>query len=437
MNQAFPNILYLHSHDTGRYLQPYGHAIPTPNLQALAEAGVLFRQAFCAAPSCSPSRAALLTGQCAHSSGMTGLANRGHALQHPERHIVGTLKKLGYHAVLTGIQHIAGVKVEDAGPVLGYDEILGESGPGWARGEGAETGAVEFLRRAREKGGPFFLDVGFFETHRYKGAFHADEPRGDGRYCLPPAPLSDTSETRRDMADYIVSARRLDQKIGLVLQALEETGLAENTLVIYTTDHGLAFPAMKCNLTDHGIGVALIMRGPNDGDFRGGQVVDALVSQIDVFPTLCDVLEIDHPAWLQGQSLLPLVRGGTEQIHEEIFAEINYHAIYEPQRAVRTQRWKYIRRGDERQTPAVQNCDSGLSKNLWLEHGWRERATAKEQLYDLVFDPNEANNLANDEAHAAVLEEMRERLERWMRETDDPLLHGPIALPPGAVTSPP
>ena len=86
------NIIYLHSHDTGRYLQPYGHAVPAPNLQRLAEEGVLFRRAFSAAPTCSPSRACLLTGQSAHSCGQLGLANRDFFLQHPERHLANFLQ---------------------------------------------------------------------------------------------------------------------------------------------------------------------------------------------------------------------------------------------------------------------------------------------------------------------------------------------------------
>ncbi len=81
LQEQYPNILYLHSHDTGRYVQPYGHAIPTPNIQRLAEQGVLFRKAFCAAPTCSASRACLLTGQYAHSNGMLGLAHRGFSLR--------------------------------------------------------------------------------------------------------------------------------------------------------------------------------------------------------------------------------------------------------------------------------------------------------------------------------------------------------------------
>ncbi len=102
-----PNILYLHSHDTGRYIQPYGYAVPTPNLQRLAEGGMLFRQAFCASPTCSPSRASLLTGMVPHSNGMRGLAHFGFTLDDPTQHLLYTLRQAGYQTVLAGEQHIA------------------------------------------------------------------------------------------------------------------------------------------------------------------------------------------------------------------------------------------------------------------------------------------------------------------------------------------
>ncbi len=412
-----PNILYIHSHDTGRYVQPYGHAVPTPHIQRLAEEGVLFRQAFCAAPTCSPSRAALLTGQCAHSSGMIGLAHRGFSLHDYRQHIVHTLRGAGYTSTLIGVQHVA----QDAG-IIGYDRIVPVESN---RAEHVAPAAAAFLKSRPSQ--PFFLSVGFIETHR---EFHEPGPQEDPRFCLPPHPLPDTPETRRDMAAFKASARVLDWGIGMVLDALEESGLAEDTLVICTTDHGIAFPGMKCNLTDHGIGVMLIMRGP--GGFTGGRVIDAMVSHIDIFPTICDLLEIERPPWLQGESLLPLIRGEADEIHEEIFAEVTYHAAYEPQRAVRTRRWKYIRRFDGRDRPVLPNCDDGPSKDVWLQHGWRDRPVATEQLYDLVFDPNETRNLVDDPAMAEVLEEMRGRLERWMRGTDDPLLQGPVPAPPGA-----
>ena len=225
-------------------------------------------------------------------------------------------------------------------------------------------------------------------------------------------------------------ARTLDDKIGLVLAALDETGLRENTLVIYTTDHGLAFPDMKCSLTDHGIGVALIMQGP--APFSGGRAIDAMVSHIDIFPTLCDLLDIDPPAWLQGHSMLPLLRGEADSIRAEIFAEVSYHAAYEPKRAVRSERHKYIRRYDQRESPVLSNIDDGLAKSAWIDAGYAERAPAPEQLYDTMLDPNERLNLVDDPAQAATLADMRARLDRWMRDTDDPLLRGHIPAPPGA-----
>jgi N-sulfoglucosamine sulfohydrolase len=419
---ARPNVVYIHSHDTGRYLQPYGHAVPAPNLQRLAEGGVIFRKAFNAAPTCSPSRASLLTGMCPHRNGMLGLAHRGFVLNDYKQHILHTLRGAGYHSALIGLQHIA----RDP-KTIGYDEVRSFQGN---RTEDVAPAAAEFLSRAPKA--PFFLDVGFFETHR---AFRQPGPQEDPRFCQPPAPIPDTPETRADIAAFKASARVMDEGVGVVLKALEANGLADNTLVISTTDHGIAFPAMKCNLTDHGMGVSLILRGP--GGFTGGKVNDAMVSHLDIFPTVCDLLDLAKPAWLQGASLMPLIRGTAREIHDEIFAEVNYHAAYEPKRAVRTHRWKYIRQYDGRTHPNLPNCDDGFSKTYWLQNGWRERTVDAEQLYDLVFDPNETRNAAGDPASKAALEEMRGRLARWMQATNDPILRGPIPLPPGAVANDP
>ena len=410
---ARPNILYLHSHDTGRYIQPYGHAVPTPNLQRFAEQGVLFRQAYCANPTCSPSRASLLTGQYAHSNGMYGLAHMGFSLHDMQHHLIHTLHANGYTSALSGIQHVA-----EKDEMVGYRTLLGDY-------QNAHTQAVDYLDNHPQQ--PFFLSVGFVETHR---AFPA-EPDENPAYCLPPAPFPDAPETREDMARYKASARILDEKMGMVLDALDRNGLTENTLVICTTDHGIAFPAMKCNLTDHGTGVMLMMRGP--GGFNGGRVIDSLVSQVDLFPTLCDLLEIPAPDWLQGMSMMPLIHGEADRIRDQVFAEVNFHITYEPARCVRTSRYKYIRRFDDRLLPVLPNCDDSLSKTFWLEHGWRDMPLPQEALYDLTFDPNEAHNLVADPQHNDILNDMRERLERWMRDTDDPLLKGDMPVPPGAI----
>jgi N-sulfoglucosamine sulfohydrolase len=412
-----PNIVYLHSHDSGRYLQPYGHAVPTPNIQRLASEGVLFRRAFSAAPTCSPSRSVLLTGQFAHQNGMLGLAHRGFSMNDYKKHIVETLRSAGYHSVLAGLQHVA-LKPE----TIGYDEILR---PQTMSAVNVAPGAAEYLDRKPKQ--PFFLDVGFFETHR---EYPKPTPADDPRYVQPPVPIPDTPETRLDMAAYHASARVLDRGVGQVLDALERNGLAANTLVISTTDHGVAFPLMKCNLEDFGWGVSLIIRGP--GGFQGGKVSDALVSHVDIFPTICDLLSISRPAWLEGQSILPLIKGEKHEINEEVFAEVNYHAAYEPKRAVRTNRWKYIRRYGDRTTPVLPNCDDGLSKSVWLEYDWKHQQLPAESLYDLIFDPTEHHNLIGDPSAKEAHREMSERLDRWMKRTNDPLLHGPVPAPHGA-----
>ncbi len=412
-----PNVLYIHSHDTGRYVQPYGHAVPTPNIQRLAEQGILFRMAFCVAPTCSPSRAGLLTGQYAHCSGMVGLAHRGFSLNDYNKHIVHTLRKAGYYSVLIGEEHLSKDPKDS-----GYDQVIRVEGN---QARSLAPAASDLLNQDLPH--PFFLSVGFFETHRN---FLPPGSIDDIKYSLPPASLPDTYEIRRDMGGFKASASALDQGIGAVLEALDANGLSDSTLVICTTDHGIAFPRMKCNLTDHGIGVMLIMRGP--GGFTGGKVSEALVSHIDLFPTICDLVNIAHPSWLQGRSIMPLMRGESEEIHDALFAEVNFHAAYEPQRAVRTKRWKYIRRFDHHLGPVLPNCDDSPSKQVLIQYGWEKQLRPLEQLYDLIFDPNEACNLVHDQSVATILEELRERLEDWMHATDDPLLHGPVPAPTGA-----
>jgi arylsulfatase A-like enzyme len=417
-----PNILYLHSHDTGRAIQPYGHQVPTPNIQRLADQGLLFRHAHCGAPSCSGSRACLLTGQWTHSNGMMGLAHRGFVLNDYSRHIVHPLRGAGYWSGLIGEQHLS----REPG-VLGYDHVADID---TTRVASVAPAAVALLRERPPE--PWFLSVGFFETHR---EFFEPSSVRDALYSAPPPNLPDTPETRRDMASYKASARSLDQGVGAVLNALDENDLAEDTLVVLTTDHGLAFPGSKATLFDRGIGVLLIMRGP--GGFHGGRVNDALLSQIDLYPTLCELAGAEIPGFVQGRSMLPLIRREAHEINDAVFAELTYHAAYEPMRAIRTRRLKYIRRFGDRLLPVLANVDDGPSKDLLVAAGWAERGLPREELHDLLFDPQEARNLVALEEHAGVLEEMRARLDEWMRDTGDPLLDGDVPAPAGAVLNSP
>jgi N-sulfoglucosamine sulfohydrolase len=417
MSAQPPNILYLNSHDTGRYVQPYGNAIPTPNIQWLADQGVMFRSAFCAAPSCSGSRAALLTGSYCHNNGMMGLAHRGFALYDYGQHIVRTLSDAGHHTELVGEQHVS----QDPS-ILGYDVVHDI--------DNTTVGSVAPAAIATLGSGisePFFMSVGFFETHR---SFFAPSSVRDRVYSLPRPFLPDTPEIRQDVAAYKASARSLDHGIGAVLNTLHETGMDRRTLVICTTDHGLAFPTAKASLLDRGIGVMLIMRGPG---MPPGMAHYELVSQIDVFPTICEIAGIDAPPWVHGRSLLGLV-SGTEApgTRSEIFAELTYHAAYEPQRAIRTERFKYVRRFDDYPYSVLANCDDSPSKDAYLARGWAQRTVARESLHDLFFNPGEGRNVIDHPDYAPVADDLRGRLEHWMQETSDPLLDGPVLAPEGA-----
>ncbi len=413
-----PNILYFHTHDTGRYIQPYGYGVSTPNYQRLAAGGTLFRQAFCAGPTCSPSRAALLTGECPHAAGMIELAHMGGALTDYSRHLVNHLRPAGYRSTLIGFQHVA---AEESVDQIGYDEIQSVVEHRWAADVIPAT--VAFLQRSpADRGEPFFLSCGIVETHR---PFPAPDAAA-ARYLRPPAPLPDTPETRADMAGFAASLTIADAALGTILDTLEATGLAGNTLILCTTDHGPPFPKMKTMLTDHGLGVLLLLAGPG---IPAGRVIDGMVQHLDLYPTLCALLGLDQPAWLQGRSLLPLLHGDATEIHDAVFSETTYHAgHYLPYRAVRTTRWKYIRRFADNEFSATR-LGEGPSSVFLDGFGWSRLPAATEQLYDLILDPNEVCNLASDPAFAAVKADLAGRLHQWQQQTDDPLLRGPIDQP--------
>ena len=182
-----PNVLFLHSHNTGRFIQPYGHAVPAPNLQRLAEEGVLFRRAFAAAPTCSPSRASFLTGQYPHVSGMLGLPHRGWAITDTKQHIAHTLRNSGYTTVLCGVEHTAPHGDNRADPV-GYDRVLPVES---AHADQVGPTVVDFLASKPEP--PFFMSVGLHETHiPFPEPDPQSQPAEDPRYCQPPPPLPDT-----------------------------------------------------------------------------------------------------------------------------------------------------------------------------------------------------------------------------------------------------
>lgn len=428
---TLPNIVYLNSHDTGRYLQPYGYDIETPQLQALAESGVLFRNCHCGGPTCSPSRASLMTGEYPHKNGMLGLAHRGHRLNDYSHTIPSMLGNNGYTCAAWGMaaNHCymeSGDRQKNA-EHMGYHEMLDHE----------LDDALQFIQRDHDK--PFFLSMSWGLTHRGgpRGpeGFGADpDPeRFDPRYTMPPEPLPDTKDCREDWCLFKAAARELDKQMGAVISCLEQQGLSDNTLIIATTDHGVPFPGMKCSLTKFGTGVFLIMRGP--GGFSDGQVVDEMVSHVDIWPTIANLVGQDIPDRIDGHDLADVVGEDSFPIHDEIFSEVTFHAAYEPKRCLRTDRYVYIRRFGKRRQPVLPNCDRSLSKSEWLKAGWAAYEEEDEELFDLIFDPQERNNLARNERYDHILHEYRMRLQEWMEKTSDPLLAEEVTLPDGCITT--
>lgn len=419
------NIVYLHAHDAGRFIQPYGYPVKTPALMQLAREGTLFRKAFCAAPTCSPSRCAMLTGQTAHQSGMLGLAHRGFSLANPDQHLANWLKTQGYQTALSGVQHEFHWGAETP-----YDQRLGgHDDNGFAAGASEYIKKYAKAKQAGESQKPFFLACGFILPHR---GYPKAGPDYDPKYTLVPAPLPDTPETRKDMAEHHEATSRMDRSAGIVLDALRDTGLDDETLIIFTVDHGIAFPMMKCQLFDTGMGVSLIVKYP--GNPTAGGVCDTLVSHLDIYPTVCDFVGQTPPAWTDGHgsSLRPLLEGTTESIRDEVFGEVTYHAAYEPQRCIRTERYKLIKIIDDDLRPVPSNVDNGGSKSTVQTSGFFDREREPVQLYDVMLDPNERRNLANHPGYADILADLDQRLNAWMTRTDDPLLAGHVPAPKGA-----
>jgi arylsulfatase A-like enzyme len=227
----------------------------------------------------------------------------------------------------------------------------------------------------------------------------------------------------------------MDACWGEILHALDETGLARDTFVFCFTDHGLQWPLHIGDVGEHGNAVFLIIRGPHT--FTGGKTIDAMVSLMDLFPTVCDLARIEHPAWLQGTSLVPLAEGKVSKLHEQLFFEQTCHAAYEPMRAVRTERHIYIKRFDNRDKIVLPNADDTPAKQDMLEAGWEQQPRHQDMLYDLYFDPDQRNNLVDRPELQGVVENLCKSLKDLMEATDDPLCKGPVPLPRGVKATDP
>jgi arylsulfatase A-like enzyme len=214
----------------------------------------------------------------------------------------------------------------------------------------------------------------------------------------------------------------MDDWVGRILDALDRSGLAGDTLFIFTTDHGAAFPRAKSTLYDPGIGTALVMRFPEDAGVEPGRR-DELLSNIDLVPTLLEMVGAPVPDEIQGRSFRPLLTGGGYEPRKEVFSEKSFHDVYDPMRSIRTRRFKYIRSFAEiKNLPLPTDIERSIASNELRADALLPRPP--EELYDLPNDPAEERNLAGDPAHKLVKDELAGRLEEWMKATDD-FLPGP------------
>lgn len=488
-----PNVLFLFADDWGRYASAYAMHEPdnplqslvrTPNIDRIAKKGVLFRNAFVSAPSCTPCRSALLSGQHFWRTGQ-GSILQGAKWDTSIPAFPILLHEAGYHI---------GESFKVWGPGSPNDAPFGagqfayeRSGRRWndfsenvtkmiEQGESFEQAKQTLLEEmalnfdqfleARPYGKPFCYWFGPTNVHRQwvQGSgknlwgFNPDDFKGK----LPPY-LPDVQIVRQDMADYFGEIAAYDAAVGILLDRLEASGLADSTMVIVSGDHGPpGFPHGKCNLYGFGTSVSLAISGPK---IPGDRIIDDLVSLTDLAPTILELAGLPIPSNMTGKSLLPMLysdrSGKLDASRKAIFVGRERHVESAradwtpyPQRGIRTEDFLYIINFrperwplgdpyglDDPQPPTfkqIQNNtrvthpdeDAGPTKAWLVTHRddpqWREfyeRAYGKrprEELYDLNKDPHQMVNVASDQRYRQIRVELEDRLMQELIATGDP-----------------
>jgi len=418
-----PNIILFITHDQGQFLGCYDtpqtpNSLHTPNLDNLAKGGIRFTNYFCTAPQCSPSRGSIQTSLYPHQNGLMGLVNRGWSLPSSNKTIPIYLREAGYSTHLIGLQHEArDVKT------LGYDYFSKRM-----KDYRYDTNRMfreyeSFLENHRNDEKPFYLNIGTIEIHR---PFIIWSQVNDSDLVKVPPFLPDNDKIRKDLSLFYGIINPLDRTIGKLIEVLGETGLREDTLFIFTTDHGSPFPRAKCTLYDPGIKTLLIMNWPKSHLYHNGSVIEQMISNIDLLPTLLDITGGETPPGIEGKSFLPILENPKLSFRQNIFTEKTYHEIYDPIRSVRTSKYKYIRNFEKyrRSYQIPLDIERGLSGQYVKDKIEIERS--EEELYDLKNDPNEANNLINNPTYENILFELKQKLLEWMIETNDPILKGRV-----------
>ncbi len=417
---------------------PYGHdSIMTPNLTRLAGEGMLFNNAILTISSCSPSRCSIITGRYPHQ---TNAEELHFPLPAEQITFVEKLKEKGYWTAAAGKWHL-GEAMRDR-----FDEIreVDTSGFQLPSGEAAKAGKfVETLEgeaqsgcvdwipmmQARPKEKPFFLWLAALDPHRpYHEGILEEGARPEEVNVAPYHP--DTPAVRADYQLYYDEITRLDKYVGLVLDELDAQGVSDNTLVLFISDNGRPFPRDKTTLYDSGIKTPWIVKWP--AVVEAGSTCDRLVSTIDIAKTFMGLGGIADPGpSFEGVSFASLLTNPEKPIRDYVFAEKNWHDFEDHVRAVRNERYKYIRNyyDDLPQTPSADGLRSPTYVELLRlrdkdelnddQHGCFVTPRPKEELFDTKLDPYELNNLAEDERFATLLRAMRASLKDWEERTGD------------------
>lgn len=424
------NIVLITTDDEGTQLGCYGDPFAdTPNIDELAEQGVLFKQAFVTHASCSPSRSSILTGLYPHQNGQIGLTDEHmeYRIKDGIPNLPALLKEAGYYNGILGKLH---VKPVDAFP---FDFK-------WAMGNPLATRDVRevarqaglFLKQRDDR--PFFLYVNYFDPHR---PFDADmhQFKGIPEHPYQPDDIKpfpflgiDSPVIREEVAAYYNGVKRADVGLGMLFDQLKEAGVYDNTLIIFVGDHGPPFVRAKTTAYEAGLGVPLVVRWP--GVSQEKLQTEAFTSTVDLMPTILDAVGLESPP-VAGRSLRGVVEGRTPPDWRKLlFAEYTSHAnphLY-PRRTVRSKNYKLIHNLDAmRPNPLVFIGRTTITQDTVvdpnMEQAYKTLANPPEyELYHLATDPHETINLVDDPAYIEVLDTLKKALHAWREQTNDPLL---------------
>lgn len=392
----------------------YGHPrIRTGNVDKLAANGLRFDNAQLTIPSCSPSRASIITGRYPHNTGAPELH-----MPLPAGQVMfpQLLKESGYYTAAMGKWHLG-----DAARVAFED--IGDSRP-----SGAELWVKTLRDRPADR--PFFMWFAAHDAHRNWEPDPEAEAHSPDDAVVPPY-LVDAPGTRQDLAGYMDEVQRLDRYVGEVVAELERQGVLDNTLLIYMADNGRPFPRDKAALYKGGIQTPFVVHWPA-GLKESGLVSDSLVSAVDIAPTLLEVAGVEVPETVQGVSFTPLFQEPGQEIRDYAFAEMNWHTQFFHLRAVRWKHYLFIRNAAPELSlmmGATLNRGYPASVDLARARDEGELTPAQasnflvprpaEELYDVEADPHQVTNLAEDVRHRPALEHLRSVLDRWQDETGD------------------